>query len=94
MAYLTVDVDLDYIDTDDLCNELARRLKSNHFKKGLTDEQKKQLKDDMGRLFRELKIPVDKSISVNTLEEKMKYEHLVNVFSKYNLSQLQSLLPE
>jgi hypothetical protein len=94
MAYISVDVDLDDIDTDELCNELARRIRSTHFKKGLSAEQKKQLKQDMGQLFRELKIPVDKSISINTLDERMKYEHLVIVFDKYNLSQIQTLLPE
>lgn len=82
MAYVTVDVDLDDIDTDELVEELEKRLERKR-----TPESEKQMILDLGNnsnLF----------FKVETLDDKMKIEHLQKVFNKYSSKDFEALLPE
>lgn len=95
MPYVSVDVDidLDEIDTDDLVEEICRRLRRNGGRQSLSDEQKKELKESYAELGEALSMLPVQTIEVKTLDDKMKYEHLANVFNKYTISQIESLLP-
>ena len=94
MAYVQVDVDIDEFDTYELVDELCRRLKKDASgRKKLTDKQKAELKEVMTDLT-EILLPQPELIEVVTLEDKMKYDHLVKVFGKYSSSQMEKALPE
>lgn len=93
MAYVTtsVDIELDDIDTDDLIEEVCSRMEMSGSKK-LTKEQMSRLRTDFEMLANSL-YGLGDAIKVNTLEDRMKYEHLASVWNKYNSSQMESLLP-
>ena len=87
MPYVSVyvDIDLDEIDTDDLVEEICRRLRKNSRRRSLTEEEKKELKESYAELGKALSMAIVESVEVKTLDDKMKYEHLVKVFNKYTL---------
>lgn len=95
MPYVSVDVDidLDEIDTEDLVEEICRRLRKNGVRKTLSDKQKADLKESYAELGEALSMLPIESIEVKTLDDKMKYKHLASVFNKYTSSQIESLLP-
>ena len=82
MAYVTVDIDMDELDTDEMVDELQRRLDRGR----IPDSEKKQI----------LELGSNTSVwfEIKTLEDKLKMEHLQSVFKKYSISELQKLLPE
>lgn len=94
MPYVNVEIDLDEIDTNELVEECCRRLKKEGSRKSLTDKQKKELKESYYELAEVLSMTPSKGIDIKTLSDKIKYEHLSNVFEKYSLTQIQSKLPE
>ena len=90
MAYVSVDVDLDDIDFDDLVNELCERLNRS---KRMNPKQKKELIEACTEILASLDKDTDTLIKVKSLDDKIKYEHLKKVFSKYSPSQLETLIP-
>ena len=96
MPYVSVDVDidLDEIDTDDLVEEICRRLRRTGGRKSLSDKEKKELKESYAELSVALSMTPIEHIEVKTIDDKMKYEHLVKVFNKYHSSDIERLLPE
>jgi hypothetical protein len=97
MGYISVEVDIDIdlyeIDTDDLVEEICRRLKSFGSKKSLSDKEKKDIKESLSDLEDSLNISPVESIEIKTLDDKMKVEHFSSVFYKYTSSQIENLLP-
>ena len=90
---INVDVDLDDIGNYDLVEEVCKRLRNTAGRRSLTDIQKRQLQRAHSILGDALSITPEQSIEIKTLDDKMKYEHLVNVFNKYPLSQIETMLP-
>lgn len=91
MAYIEVDVDLDEFSTDELCTELSKRLKTVGRKK-LNALQKAKIEEEL----KELNIALGYTngfLELKTLDDKMKAEHLNEVWNKYTLSEIQSKLP-
>lgn len=92
MPYVHVEIKMDEIDTDDLVDELLKRLRygKRKHKEGKVDELKALLQecemlfDDFTNLT---------GIVVRSLEDKMKCEHISQVFEKYTISHIQSVLP-
>ncbi len=85
MATISIDIDMDEIDTDDLIEEIGKRIQSKYDKP--SKEQKKEL----------LEYLQDDANSVHeivTLNDRLKAEHFNNVVNKYSLSELQNLIPE
>jgi|GEM_PF-6461378 len=95
MPYVSIDIDLDEIDTEDLVEELCDRLKRDFGRKALTDDQKKDLKETFGPMMESLGlVPSSDILQIKTLEDRIKYEHLAKVFSKYQVSHIQQALPD
>jgi len=91
MASLSVevDVDLDEFDTDEIITELLYRLKNE---KSKTRERYKNELDDLKKLLR---LPTGRSdVQIKTLDDQMKFDHFMKVFSKYASAQIEQLLPE
>ncbi len=99
MAYIEVDVDLDQFDTNDLISELVNRLKRSNvrLKKQVTKEDTEKIKKEIRGEFVELSDLIGgesiDGFELKTLDDKLKMEHLLQVWSKYSLSQIQYLLP-
>lgn len=93
MPYIQVDVDLDDIDTCDLADELASRLKI-----AIKRAKHQQKFDEVKELLSECEQLVCAAnatkigFPIQSLEDKMKIEHLQEVWNKYSLSQIQSIL--
>jgi len=94
MAYVQVDVDMSDLDTDDLVEEISNRLRRDGHRKSLSVDQKKKIKQLYSELADALNVTTDAEIIVKTLDDKIKYEHIARIFTKYNSSQLQNILPE
>ena len=90
MAYVSVDVNLNDIDFDDLVSELCERL---YRSKRIKPKQKKELIEACTEILTALDQDTDVLIEVKSLDDKIKYEHLKKVFSKYSPSQLETLIP-
>lgn len=95
MAYVSVDVEIDVneIDTDDLVNEVCRRLKNKVGIKALSQDEIEELKESYTELANALDMQPTEHIEIKTLDDKIKYEHLANIFSKYSATQIETLLP-
>jgi hypothetical protein len=93
MAYVEVDVELDVFDTWELLRELKFRFKRAG-KKGLTEQDKKDLISEMREANKELGITETIGIDIKTLEDKMKLEHLSKVWNKYSCGEIEERLPE
>lgn len=79
---IDVDIDLDCIDDDDLVDELtSRTLSDRHVKKTL---------DTFGV---QLRPEVSSNSRTSTLADKMKYEYLMRIFDKYNLTEIENKFP-
>ena len=93
MATITTDVefDLEDIDTYELVNELVDRI--GQFKrKKLSERQIESLRADFAELAEKLNF-TETILPIKTLDDKLKIEHLSNVWGKYSLSQIENLLP-
>lgn len=94
MPQVSVDIDLDEIDTDDLVEEVCRRLKRDFQRRSaLTSKEKEDIKEAITPLNEILLITPTKIIEIKTLEDKMKYDHLSSVWSRYSSAQIESALP-
>ena len=95
MGYISVevDIDLDEIDTDDLVEEICRRLRRAGGRKSLSDKEKKDIKESLSDLNDALSNAPLENIEIKTLDDKMKFEHFSSVFYKYTSSQIENLLP-
>lgn len=94
MPYVNIDIDLDDIDTDDIVDECCRRLSAKSYNKGLSDVEKKELKDIITKLCKEMSInPIGDDL-VKTLDDKIKAEYFIRVFNKYTVADIERLLPE
>lgn len=87
MASISVDVDIDEFDDDDIFQAASERInivKRNNVKRD--------------KLIRDIQPLIDElsggQIPVKSLDDKMKIEHLMKVWDKYNSFQLSELLPE
>lgn len=88
MAYVQVDIDLDEIDTDDLCNELAIRVRHGKIKK----DALKDLKENVQELADELEINLIYEIPNKSLNDKIKLEFLSSIWDKLTPWQLEDKL--
>jgi len=85
MATVSVDIDMDEIDTDDLIEEIGKRIQSKYDKP--SKEQKKEL-------LEYLQADENSVHEIVTLNDMLKVEHFNNVVNKYSLAEIQNLLPE
>jgi hypothetical protein len=92
MAYVEVDIDIDEFDTSDLVDELVKRMKCQNTKKSLTQKQKDELKETLSELNKVLSLAPVNGIEIKTLDDKIKFEHIANVFNRYSIYQLEQLL--
>lgn len=92
MAYVEVDIDLDEFETYEIIDELVRRFKKVG-KKGFSEEQKKSLIEDVNELNKSLGL-FSTGLLVKTLDDKMKVDHLIKVWGKYNSFDIEKMLPE
>ena len=93
MARIEVDVDIEQFETEEIVSELIHRIQPNRFK-ALKENQKKKLRSAISELRDELAVDIpEAAIEIRTLDDRMKYDHLVNVFSKYTIAQMQEALP-
>lgn len=93
MAYVEVDVDIDEFDTSDLVDELVKRMKYQNTRKSLTQKQKDDLKETLSELNQVLSLAPVNGIEIKTLDDKIKFEHIANVFNKYSIADIESKLP-
>lgn len=91
MAYIEVDIELDEFETEEIVRELKSRV-GKYGRKGMGERQeiefKKAIKDVIGEDAAPAVFPVE------SLDDKMKVEHLQKVWSKYTWAQVMDLLPE
>lgn len=99
MAYIEVDVDLSEFNTNEIIDELISRLNNSRarLKKQVNkediDKVKKVILSDFADIPELIGTESVDGFELNTLDDKMKMEHLVHVWNKYSLSQIQYLLP-
>lgn len=86
MARFNVDIDLDEIDSDDLVEEVERRMNPKKWKS--FD------KNELAELRKLFKAPDETGLPNVSLDDKMKIEHLTKVWNSYTASDFESLIPE
>ena len=94
MPYVHVDIDLDEIDTDDLVDELTKRIESERTTKKPSEKDIKRLKESFSEIIKAIGVSPMKKLEIKTLDDKIKYEHILKVFSKYSSSDFETKLPE
>ena len=94
MPYVHVDIDLDEIDTDDLVDELTKRIESERTTKKPSEKDRKRLKESFSEIIKAIGVSPMKKLEIKTLDDKIKYEHILKVFSKYSSSDFETKLPE
>lgn len=100
MAYITVDVDLDEIDFDEIISELAYRLGSKHFnKRDLDNANREKLEQITFALTKYLSsetvISLDSAYpQIKTLDDSIKMEAVKNVWDRCNSIQLENALSQ
>ena len=92
MSYVTVEIDLDEIDTDDLVRELCDRLKA-YGRRKLKDDDRKEIAELIEKLNIGFSVFDGYNIQLKTIDDKMKIEHLSNVWNKYTSFQMEEKLP-
>lgn len=99
MAYIEVYVNLNEFDTNELIDELICRLNNSRarLKKQVNkkdiDKVKKVILSDFADIPELIGTESVDGFELKTLDDKMKMEHIIQVWSKYSLSQIQYLLP-
>lgn len=81
-------VDLDEFSTDEIANELSRRITDS----SLSRKKIERMKDDLEALLQKFSLG-EKGLPVKTLDDKQKIEHLSKVWDKYTSWQIENLLP-
>ena len=85
MAYVQVDVDIEDFDTDEVIDDLIRRIKSHRAKEKLTDSQRAEI-------IKAMNIDFPAQLRIKTLDDVQKFEHLLKVWDKYNSYQFEDLI--
>lgn len=99
MAYVEVDVDLNEFDTNQIIDELISRLNNSRarLRKAVSkvdvDKIKKIILSDFADIPELIGTESVDGFELTSLDDKLKMEHLVHVWNKYSLSQIQYLLP-
>ena len=85
MGYVNImaEIDLSDIDDSDLVDELTDR--------DLNDRLVKSIRETFGNDEKQVIINNPK---MSNLADRMKYEYLMKIFDKYNLADIERLLPE
>lgn len=83
MASVYVDIDLNDIDDDEVISQAIYILKT----RANTEKTKELLK------IMKLSLARTESFKINTLDDQLKYEHLLQVHVKYSLREIQTALP-
>lgn len=92
MSYVTVDVDLDDFDTDDLVREVVRRLDSTRKQKQLTQKQRREIFDKLSDLFIIIRSGFPAMLPSDTIEDQAKRELFISVWNKYTSWELEQKL--
>ena len=90
MAYVSIDIDMDEIDTDDLVEELCDRVKSFGRQK-LTDKHKEDLRTDIMLLY-EILFTSTGELPSKSLEDQMKIDLLKSKWNEFTFWQLEEKL--
>lgn len=88
MAYIQVDIDMSEIDTDDLIQEVCRRM-AKPSRKGLSVEQATLIRKAYEDLAITLSLLPGRGIEIKTLDDKLKFEIISTEFPKYTSAQMQ-----
>lgn len=95
MASITVDIDLDDIDTSDMVREICTRMNpSKAHRARMRESEKRDLQEAAENISQALNSGGCFGIMVLTIDDKMKFEHLSKVFKKYSWAEMEKLLPE
>lgn len=94
MAYVSVDVSISEFDTYELVDELIDRLKSSRKSKQISEKQKQELAEELKDMFKFFKLNIVNEIDTSLLVDKMKLEHIIEVFNKYSINDLETRLPK
>ena len=88
MAQISVDVDLNDIEAEDLIDEIKERLNPHNYER-FTEKQKSDL-------VKALKIKPEEPVSklIVSLSDKIKLEHFAKVYRKYSIEEIEKALPE
>lgn len=87
----TIEIDLEDIRTHDLLEEVCDRISGTSYKQ-LSIKDKNSLKLEFQDLATAL-YSLGDAIPMDSLEDKMKYEHLSKVWNKYSSTEIENLLP-
>lgn len=80
-----VEFDMDDFDTSEIIDEL--QIRKN--KSDITTKELQSIADIVG-----FKTGQDDSIKIQSLSDKIKFEHICKIFNKYSSQQIESALPE
>jgi len=91
MAYISIDVELNEFDFENILDYVVDEVKYKVSKNGLRDSHKEKLK----KLFNEITTSnLHDSPTKKSLLDEMKMEYLSKIFDKYTLQQIEAALPE
>lgn len=93
MPYIEVDIDMDDIETEDLVDEICNRITTYKTRKKLTEDDKKKIRGLLEPLVKELGLSPLEDLKIRTLDDKMKMEHIISIFNKYSINEIQNKLP-
>jgi hypothetical protein len=94
MAYVTVDINMDDIDTSELVDEIIDRIKSHRRRKSITPDDKKKIKEELDELYLELAATPELPPEIKTLDDKLKMAHIKKVWGKYAYYEVEQRIPE
>ena len=93
MAYINIEIDIDDLETSDLVKELCYRLHKTSGRKSVSEKERKELRETLSEINDIIGVSSDR-IEIESLDDKLKYEHLTKIFNKYSLLEIQTKLPE
>lgn len=89
MAQISVEVDLDDFDNDEIITEIVYRINLRTGRRVLSEDQVRQLKLSL------VGVPLaDMGVKLKTLEDEIKNEHIMKVWNSYTSEEMETLLPE
>lgn len=88
---IEVEVDLSDFDDDDIMDEAANILSG--LIKNKSNRSAEKLKKLVQPFIDEFEEQEHNGLKVNTLDDRLKMDHLLTVWHKYNSTQLETLLP-
>lgn len=91
---IDAEVDMGDIETADLVEELVNRWEHHSWAKGSpNDEERKELRQSIEPMLKKLSISPFPELEINTLTDTLKLSHLISVWNKYSLSEIENKLP-